>query len=190
MENLFQNQSFAMEVRKKSGQPIELCYQCQKCASGCSMARYTDYTPNQILRFVQLGMKEKVLNSSMIWICSSCEICGARCPNEIKMAEVMDVLKHMAISENIIKEKNIYTFNDIFLNTVKSRGRIHELTMMSLYKLKTRDLFSDVEHGIKLFLKGKLPLLSRGIRNRKLLKDIFNRSIDSVNKDNFVKCSN
>jgi len=115
----------------------------------------------------------------MIWICTSCEICGTRCPNDIKMAEVMDVLKELAIKENNIKEKRIQTFNAIFLNTVKSRGRIHEIMMMGKYKLKTGDLFSDTELGMKLFLKGKLPLLSKKVKALKTLKKIFDRSIDS-----------
>jgi len=58
MDNLFGNQQFMSEVKVKSGQDIDLCYQCQKCASGCSMARVADFTPNQILRMVQMGLKE------------------------------------------------------------------------------------------------------------------------------------
>ncbi|MHB8157405.1 MAG: 4Fe-4S dicluster domain-containing protein [Desulfocucumaceae bacterium] len=189
MENLFGNQSFIKEVMMKSHQPINLCYQCQKCASGCSMLPFTDYTPNQVLRLIQLGQKQKVLNSSMIWMCTGCEICGARCPNGIKMAEVMDTLKELAIGENIIKEKRINTFNEVFLGSVKARGRIHEATMMAVYKLKTKDLFSDVDLGIKLFLKGKLPLLGKGVKARKQLKIIFNRSSDQHKRDSYDKCS-
>lgn len=188
MEKLFGSQPFIEEVKLKSHQPVDLCYQCQKCASGCSLLRYADYTPNQILRLVQLGQKNKVLQSSMIWLCTGCEICGARCPNGIKMAEVMDALKEIAIAENVIKEKNIQTFNEVFLGTVKSRGRIHEASMMAVYKLKTKDLFSDMDLGLKLFLKGKMPLLGKKVKAGKQIKDIFNRSTDKKRRANFDKC--
>lgn len=175
MDYLFDgDQSFYQYVREKSDQPIELCYQCQKCAAGCKMAEQGEYTPNQIIKMVQLGMK-KVLNSSSIWLCSSCEICGARCPNKIKTAEIIDVLKELAVESNIIKEKNINLFNKVFLDNVRSMGRIHEIRMMMSYKLKSRDLFSDLDLGFKMFTKGKLPFFTKGTKSKSKVKQIFDR---------------
>ncbi|MFZ5595652.1 MAG: 4Fe-4S dicluster domain-containing protein [Bacillota bacterium] len=190
MEISLNDRSFAEEVKAKSGQPIDLCYQCQKCASGCTMTRFTDYTPNQILRMVQMGMKEKVLECSMIWICSSCEICGARCPNGIKMSEVMDALKEIAIRDNVaVREKNIKTFNDIFLGTVKTLGRVNDGILMGIYKVKTKDLFSDLDLGAKLIFKGKLPLITRTVKAKKQIRSIFNQSADHEKQSAFEKCS-
>lgn len=186
---LSKNQSFVEEVKLYSGQPIDLCFQCLKCAAGCTMGNCTDYTPNQILRLIQLGMKEKVLKSSMIWICTGCEICGTRCTNGIKMSEVMDTLKEMAVKENMVKEKKIHIFNDVFLNTIKSRGRIHEVSMLTIYKLKSGDLFSDIDVGMKMFLKGKLPLIPKNVRDKLHLKRIFKHSENPDNRESFVKCS-
>jgi hypothetical protein len=42
-----------------------------------------------------------------------------------------------------------------------------------MLKLKTRDLFSDVPSGIKMFLKGKLNLLPGRFREIKKVRDIF-----------------
>lgn len=190
MEGFLKSTAFIEEVGNKSGQPINLCFHCQKCASGCSMARFSDYSPNQILRFIQMGMKDRVLGSSMIWICSGCEICGARCPNGIKMSEVMDTLKEIAIEENVIREKNILSFHDTFLKTVAIRGRVHDLAMMAIYKLRTKDLFTDMDLGMKLFFKGKLPLMSKGVKNKKQLKLIFKRSAEAGKKGSPAKCSN
>lgn len=176
MELIFNhNRSFFETIREKSGQPIELCYQCQKCASGCLMAEHAEYAPNQILRMVQLGLKEKVLNTSSIWLCSSCETCGARCPNGIKIAEVMDALKEEAIESGIIKEKNINLFNKVFLDTVRSMGRIHEAMMMTNYKLKSGDLFSDLDLGFAMFTRGKMPIFSKGTKAKDKVKEIFEK---------------
>ncbi|MFZ5643961.1 MAG: 4Fe-4S dicluster domain-containing protein [Bacillota bacterium] len=189
MDRMLDNQSFIEQVILKSHQPLNLCYQCQKCASGCTMLKYADFTPNQILRLVQMDQKSKVLNSSMIWLCTGCEICGARCPNGIKMAEVMDTLKEIAIEENVVKEKNIKLFNEEFLSSVKSGGRVNELMLIGFYKLKTKDLFSDVDLGLKLFLKGKLPLLAKGVKAKKQVKQIFEKSRDKRRRESFDKCS-
>lgn len=186
---MFSNQSFIEEVKSKSGQPINLCFQCQKCASGCSLVRFTDYAPNQILRFIQLGLKEKVLSSSMIWLCSSCEICGSRCPNGIKMCDVMDSLKEMAVRENLVGEKKVQLFNDVFLNALRSNGRINEAVMMTRFKIKTGDLFSDLDLGLKMLLKRKLPLLGKKVLDRKNLELIFRRSLGSLKRDSANECS-
>lgn len=171
-----ERKSFFEELKEKCGEPIELCYQCQKCASGCLATAYADYMPNEIIRLVQLGQKKRVLNSSSIWICSGCETCGARCPNKINIKEVMDALKEIAIKEGIIKEKRIHLFHTIFLNSVQAHGRVHELAMMVKYKLKSRDYFSDMDIGLELFKKGKLPLLSHGIKEKAKLRNIFEKT--------------
>ncbi|NTW04916.1 MAG: heterodisulfide reductase [Peptococcaceae bacterium] len=140
------------------------------------MGRFTDYSPNQIIRLIQHGLIDKVLDSNMIWLCSSCEICGARCPNGINMAEVMDCLKAMAISKNIVSVKNVKKFHDSFLGSVKLNGRVHEATMMMTYKIKTMDLFSDIDLGMKMFVKGKLHILPKRTKDRARLSRVFTRT--------------
>ncbi len=171
------NLSFFEEVERRSGQPINACYHCQKCSSGCPMAEFMDYAPNQILRMAQFGLKDRALRTSAIWVCSGCETCGVRCPNDIKISEVMDTFSEIALEEGIpAKEKNIPIFHDVFLNSVRSNGRIHETFMMIGYKLKSGDLFSDIDVGIKMILKGKLPLLpGGGVKNKGAIKDLFNK---------------
>lgn len=170
------NTDFAQEVREKSGQPIELCFQCQKCASGCPMGESTDYYPNQVIRMIQFGMVDKILQSTAIWLCLSCEACSVRCPNGIKIPEVMDVLREMAFKKKITaKGKNAPIFHHIFLNSIKKRGRVHEASMMIEYKIKSGDLFSDMATGLKMLQKGKLPLVMKSIKRKKEIKKIFNK---------------
>ena len=172
-----EKRKFFDEVKEKSGQPIELCYQCLKCASGCIATGFADYYPNEIIRMVQLGQRERALNSSSIWICSSCEICGARCPNGINTAAVMDTLKEMAIEAGTVKEKNVELFHKNFLNSVRTFGRTHEISMMGLYKLKSGDLMSDLDVGMGMILKGKMPLLPHMVKDKGKVKDIFNKTV-------------
>jgi heterodisulfide reductase subunit B/heterodisulfide reductase subunit C len=42
-------------------------------------------------------------------------------------------------------------------------------------KLKTKDLFSDIDLGIKMLLKGKLKLLPSRVRDLKGVKAIFQK---------------
>ncbi|MEW5952554.1 MAG: 4Fe-4S dicluster domain-containing protein [Bacillota bacterium] len=174
-ESLRTDPGFLGQVKEKSGQPIELCYQCQKCASGCPMVEYFEYTPNQIIRMVHFGLKDRVLKSPGIWLCSGCETCGVRCPNGIRISEVMDVLRSLAAAGKVAGDKRAEVFHRMFLDNVKSHGRVHEGMLMAKYKLKTGQLFTDLDLGFKLFKKGKLPLLPHSIKGKKHIRDIFEK---------------
>jgi len=164
-------------VNQRSGQVIQLCYHCHKCTAGCPVAFAMDYGPDRLLRMMQFGLKEQVLCSSDIWICASCETCGTRCPNEIDIARVMDALRQMAVEEGLpTKERNVPLFHNLFLSIVKRLGRMHEASLMGLYKPLSRDLFSDIPMGLKMILKGKIPLLPHRIKGSDEVEKIFERS--------------
>jgi len=171
--------SFTQEVRKRSQAHLERCYQCLTCSSGCPVAFAMDYTPNQIIRMVQFGLKERVLGSSTIWLCASCETCATRCPNEIDIVGVMDTLRKLALGEGRIKEGKIPEFHSIFLGCIQSQGKVHELSLILRYMLASGDIFKigkllgDMILGLRMFLKGKLAILPGKIEGLKQVRRIF-----------------
>jgi len=168
-------QTFLEEVNERiGGVPIQSCYHCRKCTAGCPIAFAMEYNPNQIIKMIQMGMRDRVLNSSTIWLCASCETCVTRCPNEVDIARMMDVLREMAIESDVdVKEKNILKFHEAFLSSVKSGGRINEPLMIVNYKLKSGDYFSDMAMGLSMFMKGKLSLFSPKTKDIKSVRKIF-----------------
>ena len=44
------------------------CIQCGTCTASCPTAYAMDYTPRQLWRLVQLGLKEEVLSSNSFWL--------------------------------------------------------------------------------------------------------------------------
>ena len=180
---------FAEEIRSASQQPIELCYHCQKCAAGCMpMAGFQDITPNQLIRMINLGLKEKVLKSPAIWLCTGCETCGARCPNGIRISEVIDAVREIAQVEKVGTDDRIPIFHRMFLDDIRSRGRISETFLMAKYKLRTVQLFNDLNMGLKLFLKGKLPLLPKGIKDKQNIKKIFSQAEEKAGRRHGSAC--
>jgi heterodisulfide reductase subunit C len=171
--------SFAREVKEKSQAHLERCYQCLACSSGCPVAYAMDYGPHQIIKMVQLGLKDRVLDSSTIWLCASCETCATRCPNDIDVVLLMDTLRHMAIEKGRTKQTNMPLFHDTFLGGIKSNGKIHELMLIVRYMLMSGDLFklkelpANMMLGIKMFLRNKLPILPDRIKGREEIKRIF-----------------
>jgi heterodisulfide reductase subunit C2 len=171
-------ENFLEEVNKKiNGVPIQRCYHCRKCTAGCPVASHMEYNPNKVVKMIQNGQRDKILNSSTIWLCLSCETCITRCPNQIDIARMMDVLRQMAIESGVgAREANILKFHEAFLASIKRGGRINEMMMTVDYKLKSGDLFSDVLMAPGMFLKGKLALLPPRTRDLKSVKNIFEKT--------------
>jgi heterodisulfide reductase subunit C len=171
-------ENFLTEVNKKiHGVPLQSCYHCRKCTAGCPVASHMEYNPNKVIKMIQNGKRDQVLSSKTIWLCLSCETCITRCPNQVDIARMMDVLRQMAIEEGAgAREKNILKFHEAFLAGIKRGGRINEPMMMVEYKLKSGDLFSDAVAGVEMFMKGKLSILSPRTKDMKSVKDIFEKT--------------
>lgn len=165
---------FLNEVEKSSGQDISSCFFCQKCTAGCPVAEFMDYPPSTIHRLLQLGLNNEVLKSRSIWLCAGCEVCGARCPNNIDIAKVMDALKQIVEKKGLKGgEKRIQVMHRVFLSGVGKRGRMHELSLIRDMRLKSGGLFKDMKLGINMFLKGKLSLFPDKVKNIKPVKQLF-----------------
>ncbi len=171
--------SFAREVKEKSQAHLERCYQCVACSSGCPVAYAMDHTPHQIIRMAQLGLKDRVLDSSTVWLCASCETCATRCPNEIDIVQFMDTLRKMALREGCTQKTDFPLFHATFLDGIKHGGKIHELSLILRYTLASGDifrfkkLFKDMILGVKMLLKGKLAILPSKIKGVAEVKRIF-----------------
>lgn len=151
---------FTRAVEEESGQQINLCYQCRRCASGCPVIQDADYTPAQIIHAIRLGLKDLVLNSKTIWLCASCETCTARCPQEVEIARVMDAARIIARREKVASPVwDVPVFYTSTLENIRLFGRLYELGLIGALKLRTRQFSKDLDLGMRMFLKGKLSIL-------------------------------
>ena len=171
--------SFAIQVQEQSGVPLLRCYYCQKCTVGCPVAFAMDYKPAQMLRLIQLGLKDQVLSSSAIWMCVGCEACGTRCPNQIRLAPMFDALRYMALEGGYKPEPVIHALHRSFLDSIKMWGRVHELSMIAQYKIRSpfgSDLRADIGVALYLLLKGKLVRLPERVRGLGQVRGLYKRS--------------
>ena len=171
------NSSFVDQVNALSHEQTQLCYHCHKCTAGCPVSAEMTYGPDRILRMIHLGQKDAVLASPDIWICLACETCGARCPNDIDIAHVMDALRQIARAEGVRPgQPRVALFHNIFVTVIRFTGQMHEATLLGLYKVLSGDLFSDLVVGGRLFLKGKIPVLPKISRPGNMLAQVFRKT--------------
>ncbi len=81
---------FIHEMKENTGQDPSQCYQCAKCSAGCPVVAAMDLLPHQVIRYLQLGLLEELLESRTPWICASCFTCAARCPRDLDLARMME----------------------------------------------------------------------------------------------------
>lgn len=151
--------AFTREVEKRSGQNISTCYQCGNCTAGCPAGFVYDRQVSQIMRGIQLGLKDQVLSSNSIWFCLGCSMCSLRCPNEIDVAAVMETLRHMARQEGRVAVPRVEKFWFSFLDTVRSFGRTYEIGTMALYMLRSMRLTTDLDLAPTALKRHKLPFI-------------------------------
>lgn len=167
--------AFVSEVRRKSEQDLALCYQCGNCTAGCPVSFAYDFPVNQIMYLVQTGRKTEALTSHAIWLCATCETCTTRCPNDIDVARVMDVLRHMARREGLVAEHSIHAFWNSFLASVEKYGRVFELGLMASYIGKTGRVLTDADLAPVALRKGKLAFKPHDISGVDEVRGIFKR---------------
>jgi heterodisulfide reductase subunit C len=166
---------FIAEVREQSGQKLSSCYQCGNCTAGCPAGFVYDRQVNQIMRGVQLGLKDEVLDSRAIWMCLSCSTCSLRCPNNIDVAAVMETLRHMARRENRVTVRKVEKFWFSFLDTVRAFGRTWEIGTMALYMLRSLRVFTDLDLAPEALKKRKLGFRPHAIAGSGAVTRIFKR---------------
>jgi len=171
--------SLAQEVAERSGQNLNACYQCRRCAAGCPVGDDTGITPDRLIRMVVLGDRDAALNNLLVWKCVACYTCGTRCPNSIHTARITETLKQM------IKEKHmepmvpkVANFHSAFLTSTSHFGRVNEMEFMAIYDFKTAASEITKSGGLKGFIADIKDQMQLGQAMMKLKR--FHIGLDKI----------
>jgi len=77
------------EIERLGAKDMETCMQCGNCSSACPLSTGENTFPRKIYRYLQLGLKDKVLESPEPWLCYYCGDCNTDCPRGAEPAETM-----------------------------------------------------------------------------------------------------
>lgn len=123
-------------AREPGGEHLLRCFSCGTCTASCPVREITDrYNPRRIIRMVLLGMKNEVLSSPFIWLCSACHTCFERCPQDVKVPELMIALRNIAV-----REGHLPPALRVQLDFLSSFGRLLEVTDFENEKRKELSL--------------------------------------------------
>ncbi len=174
--------NFKYEIAKEpGGENIKRCFNCTGCTVGCPITEIDkSYNPRKIIRKALLGMRKEVLTDDSLWLCASCYLCYERCPQDVKITEVMGAIRAIALREakagNIKLDNPKPLFDNLFINSVKKNGKWHEAGVSGMFTLKTKGIKGLIDYtpmGLELFKKGKLSILPHKIKEKDEIKRIF-----------------
>ncbi len=139
----------------------DACFQCNRCTDGCPLLSAMDLTPAQVVHHILLGEWEPVLHSQVIWLCVHCETCTARCPQEVDVSKLFTTARVRAWrSGKVSGDQGIAAYFASFLENLYLYGRLAELPLTLICKLKSEEYFRDFNLGLRLIARGRLNFLS------------------------------
>lgn len=137
------------------GEHILRCFACGKCTAGCPVADIEPrYNPRRIIRMIVLGMKDAAMRDAFTELCSNCYLCQERCPQGVSVAQIVRILKLMAVRRGIVHPSYKMT-----ADMLRKSGRLYEIEdfdnrkreKMGLPQLSTK--CPDID---ALYKKGKI----------------------------------
>ena len=92
------------DVKNSKEEGVLKCVQCGMCTSTCPAARHSDYNPRDVIERVLEG-DTSLLADDLIWNCFYCYTCHSVCPVGNSVCEVNQILKQIAISNEMCYDK-------------------------------------------------------------------------------------
>jgi len=151
------------------------CIQCGTCSGTCPVAIYMDYTPRRLIAMAREGLKKDVLSSFTVWLCSSCYACTVRCPQQIKITDIMYAFKRLALQEGFYPNKfPTSVLAKEFFSEARKHGRVSDIAVAINLVLKTNPFkaLGMMGLGLNLMKTGRFHLFSPTIKGTKELQTI------------------
>jgi len=161
------------------GDRISQCLQCGTCTGSCPVSYAMDISPRMVIALFRAGQIEEILRSRTIWICASCYMCTTRCPQSIKITDLLYALKRTAIDAGLYPERfPVYLLSKNFARIVNRYGRNQEMLLIMLYYLRRNPLglLRLMPLGLSMLRRGRISLFPKKIKGVGAIRKILQAS--------------
>jgi ferredoxin len=77
------------ELKAYGAVSIEKCFNCGNCTAICPLTGDDHPFPRNVIRLAQVGLRDRLLQSTNPWLCYYCGECSVTCPKTAEPAETM-----------------------------------------------------------------------------------------------------
>ena len=167
-----------VESRTPGDSRLEMCIQCGTCGGSCPSGQDMEHTPRQLFAMLRAELEDAVLESNTPWFCVSCYLCTSRCPQYVKITDIMYTLKTLAVAKGRSHANTARDFSETFIGYVERYGRSFEFglaTRHSLYHMPT-SIPGTLELGMGMLTKGRMDMTPHKIKDIQQLQKILTRA--------------
>ncbi len=110
-------------IETQGAEKLMRCYLCGVCTADCPVAmRVKEFRPRRIARLAAFGQRDRLLGTDTVWLCVGCYTCYERCPEQVKVSEIVSALRKLALKEGIVHP----TYKAL-MESIAEMGYIYEI---------------------------------------------------------------
>ncbi len=91
--------NFMQELKAYGAVNTEACFNCGNCTAICPLTSDQHPFPRDLIRYAQLGLKDRILESTDPWQCYYCGQCTETCPRGAEPAETMMAIRRWVTAQ-------------------------------------------------------------------------------------------
>jgi len=128
-----------IEEQAEMGDWVKMCMQCGLCSGSCPTHFQAgwDHPPQEIFMMIRAGKRDEVLESSSMWMCTSCYSCYVSCPRKVPVTHVMHGIAEYAYRlGRAPKFQPTRHLSKTFWDNCTRTGRVNELQLTNTLYFK------------------------------------------------------
>ncbi|MCB9421813.1 MAG: 4Fe-4S dicluster domain-containing protein [Ardenticatenaceae bacterium] len=127
-----------LELKEYGAVNTEACFNCGTCTAMCPLTSDAHPFPRNMIRLTQLGLKDRLLQSTDPWLCYYCGDCTTTCPRGAEPAETMMATRRWLTAQydRTGRAAKLYTKETAVLSTI-IRMSLLTLVLLIIYHAVT-----------------------------------------------------
>lgn len=87
------------DLQRYGAADVSACFSCGTCTASCPLVSNDATFPRRMIRYAQVGMRDRLLSSKELWTCYACGECSETCPTGAEPSEFMAAARRYAIAD-------------------------------------------------------------------------------------------
>lgn len=90
--------TFLHKLERFGAFDVNACFNCGNCTAVCPLSTGNDSFPRKMIRYAQIGDRDRLLAHKELWLCYYCGECSDTCPRQAEPGEFMASARRYAIA--------------------------------------------------------------------------------------------
>ena len=110
--------TLARDLKRFGAFDTDACFNCGNCTAVCQHSNETASFPRRLIRYGQLGMRDRLMAAKEAWLCWNCRDCSDTCPRQARPGEYLESVRRYTIAS---LDPTGISRADVHLGTVPGR---------------------------------------------------------------------